>query len=184
MPVSICPFSFSFKDIENFYLFTNTIDLLQGILGFCFYLNFVNNFSSGLLMVWYQVFFIISAFAIYTIYKLHKTFLTYSHLFYFVFKTISLLLYFFIFAYNILELDFDLKNKKNASTVSLLILALIFNIFHFSWHFKLTTAWFSFFKVTRSYSPQETHEENLLISHRESNLKLKQGEDEEVIRED
>lgn len=165
MPTSLCPLSYDFQDLENFYIFLNGIDLLQGILGFIFYYICIESFSSGLLMVWYQIFFCLSASTIFSYYKNKKTFLTYPHLCYFVFKTISLFVYFIIFVVNIIELDFNYEDSKNAAVVSLLILAFIFNIFQFSWHFKMLKNWFKSYKVkTSSYSPQDTKSENLIIN--------------------
>lgn len=166
MPVNLCPFSYDFQDLENFYIFLNGVDLLQGILGLIFYLIYVDSFNSGLLMVWYEIFFFLSASAIFSYYKKEKTFLTYPHLFYFVFKTLSLFVFFIVFVFNIIELDFTYENTQNAAVVSLLIIAFIFNIFHFSWHLKMLKNWFKSYKIkTATYSPQNTKAEDLFIKN-------------------
>ncbi len=138
MPFSICPFDYTFKLTKSFYLFLIFVDLLQGILGLIFYCLLRNSFRISTILIIVQVLFILSGSAIFAVYKQEQSYLNKIHFNYFIFKAVCLFFYFIVFTWNIIELDF-FKNDDNdtALIVTLLFFCIVFNVFHFTWHFKM-----------------------------------------------
>ena len=125
MVYSLCPLDYKFQLTKNFYLFLNFIDLLQGILGLIFYSIFKNNFKISTIIIIFQIFFILGASIIFTLYKKENSYLTKNHFYYFIIKCSILCFFSIVFIWNIIEMDFFNSDKNNQKIVTLLFLSFV-----------------------------------------------------------
>lgn len=157
MAYSLCPLDYRFETSKNFYLFLNFIDLLQGILGLIFYTILQNYFQISTLVIISQIFFILAASIIFSLFQKEKNYRTKLHYNYYIIKSAFLFFYFIVFIWNIIEMDFSNSEKNKEKIVTLLFFCFFFNIFHFSWHLKMI---FLCNKEGRNFSEDHENEEN------------------------